>query len=198
MSISSSFLGLGVSVNGASSTTTVSPGESVSVSINYVNNLQTAIQNAVVVAKLSGAQIDGSTVLSTNGFYRSGDDSMFWDKTTTNGLLSSIPPGGSGTLKFTFTAPTSAMLAERDESRHRHLPECGGAAHRSVRRSAESAVRRSQTIGIASDLELAAQGLYYASPFGSTGPMPPKAGTETTYALVFTVTNTTNKIENAR
>jgi hypothetical protein len=28
--------------------------------------------------------------------------------------------------------------------------------------------------------------------------MPPKAGTETTYALVFTVTNTTNKIANAK
>jgi hypothetical protein len=28
--------------------------------------------------------------------------------------------------------------------------------------------------------------------------MPPKAGTETTYALVFTVTNTTNKISNAK
>lgn len=58
--------------------------------------------------------------------------------------------------------------------------------------SLQSAV--DQKIAVASDLELTAQGLYYSNPFGSTGPMPPKAGTETTYAIVFTVTNTTNKI----
>jgi hypothetical protein len=53
-------------------------------------------------------------------------------------------------------------------------------------------------VKLATDLQLAAQGLYYANPFGSKGPIPPKAGTETTYALVFTVTNTTNAIKNAK
>ncbi|HTR18450.1 MAG TPA: hypothetical protein VMH91_00500 [Candidatus Paceibacterota bacterium] len=197
MNISNSFLGLGVSVNGASSTTTVSPGESVSVSISYVNNLPTAIQNAVIVAKLTGAQINGATVISTNGFYRSSDGSMYWDKTTTDGVLSSIPPGGSGTLKFSFTAPTSAML--QNATNPNIVISLSAAGQRTdqsgVPQSLQAAI--SQTIGITSDLELAAQGLYYASPFGSTGPIPPKAGTETTYALLFTVTNTTNEIDNA-
>jgi len=39
--------------------------------------------------------------------------------------------------------------------------------------------------------------LYYTNPFGSAGPLPPKVGNETTYALVFTVTNTTSKIDDA-
>jgi hypothetical protein len=198
MDITSSFLGLSVSVNGASSTTNVSPGESVAVSINYTNNLPTAIQNAVVVAKLSGAQINGATVLSTNGFFRSSDGSMYWDKTTTNGVLSSIPSGGSGTLKFTFTAPTSAMLAKATN------PDIVISLSAAGQRTDQSGVPQnlqaalSQTVGITTDLEMAAQGLYYANPFGSTGPIPPKAGTETTYALVFTVTNTTNEITNAK
>jgi hypothetical protein len=54
------------------------------------------------------------------------------------------------------------------------------------------------TIALASDLQLIAEGLYYTNPFGSVGPMPPKAESETTYALVFTVTNTTNKISGAK
>jgi hypothetical protein len=49
-------------------------------------------------------------------------------------------------------------------------------------------------IALASDLQFVAQGLYYQSPFGGTGPMPPKADSESTYALVFTVYNTTNKV----
>src|SRR6185503_17496595 len=53
------------------------------------------------------------------------------------------------------------------------------------------------TISMASELELIAEGLYYTNPFGSVGPMPPKANNETTYALVFTITNTTNKVTHA-
>ncbi|MDR3570813.1 MAG: hypothetical protein P4L81_01275 [Candidatus Pacebacteria bacterium] len=198
MNITSSFLGLSISVNGASSTTTVAPGDSVSVSINYTNNLPTAIQNAIIVAKLSGVQIDGSTVRSSNGFYRSSDASMYWDQSTTNGLLTSIPAGGSGTLKFTFTAPTSAMLTNTTNP---HLViSLSAAGQRTDQTGAVKNLQGTaqQTIGITSGLELAAQGLYYADPFGSTGPMPPKAGSETTYAIVFTVTNTTDQIKNAK
>ena len=198
MNVTSSFLGLSISVNGASSTTTVSPGEGVSVTINYVNNLDTAISNAVIVAKLSGAQIDGSTVRSTNGFYRSSDSSMYWDQTTTDGLLSSIPAGGSGSLKFTFTGPSAALLASTTNP---HIVISLSAAGQ---RTDKSGVVQNlqgtaqQTVGITSGLEFAAQGLYYADPFGSSGPMPPKAGSETTYAIVFTVTNTTDEIKGAK
>jgi hypothetical protein len=198
MNITSSFLGLSVSVNGASSTTSVSPGENVSVDINYVNNLPTAIQNAVIVAKLSGAPINGSTVLSSNGFYRSDDGSMYWDESTTNGLLSSIPPGGSGTLKFTFTAPSSAMLA--DATNPDIVISLSAAGQRTDQSGTVDNLQDSaqQTVGITSGLELAAQGVYYEDPFGSSGPMPPQAGTETDYAIVFTVTNTTDEIQNAQ
>ena len=53
-------------------------------------------------------------------------------------------------------------------------------------------------MAIASDLRVVAQGLYYANPFGSVGPLPPKAGTETTYAVVLSVTNSTNKVTSAK
>jgi len=55
-----------------------------------------------------------------------------------------------------------------------------------------------QKIAVASDLQLIAEGLYYSNPFGSTGPLPPKAGTETTYAIIFNVTNTTSRITDAK
>jgi hypothetical protein len=198
MDITQSFLGLGISVNGSSSTVTVSPGDSVAVSINYENNLPDAIQNAVVVANLSGVEVDGSTVRSQDGFFRSSDDSLLWDKTTTNGALATIPAGGKGTLKFTFTAPTSAML-KNAKNPHIVISLSAAGARQSetgVPQNLQAAL--SQTIGIASDLELAAQGLYYANPFSSTGPLPPKAGTETTYGIVFTITNTTSDIADAK
>jgi hypothetical protein len=55
-----------------------------------------------------------------------------------------------------------------------------------------------QTIKVASNLSVSAEGHYYENPFGSVGPMPPKAGEETTYAVVLIVTNTTNRISSAK
>lgn len=198
MNISESFLGLSISVGGASSSITVSPGERVPVSLDYVNNLPSAIQNVVIVANFAGTQIDGSTVRTENGFYRSSDSSMIWNKTTTDGLLGSIPAGGKGTLRFTFLAPSSDQL--KSVTNPHIVISVSAAGQRTdqsgVPQSLQSAA--SQTIGIASDLELAAQGLYRANPFGSTGPLPPKANTETTYAIVFTITNTTDQINGAK
>jgi len=47
-------------------------------------------------------------------------------------------------------------------------------------------------------LGIVAEGHYHDNPFGVSGAVPPQAGKETTYAILFTVTNTTSKIQNAK
>ena len=196
--ISQPFLGLTISANGSTGkSTTVSPGDKVTVLVNWKNNLDTPITNAVVVAKLSGIPIDGTFLKTGDGFFRSSDDSVFWDKTTTNGKLSNIQAGDKGTLSFTFSMPSSADMKGMVNP---HLDISVNAAgnrisETNVPESLQSTAR--QTITLATDLQLIAEGLYYTNPFGSTGPMPPKAGAETTYAIVFTIKNTTNKISKA-
>lgn len=196
--ISKSFLGLTMAVNGASgSGVIVSPGEQVTVTIGYQNNLTTKITNAIVVAKLSGFEIDGSTVTSIDGFYRSSDDSIIWNKSTTNGRLLNLNAGDTGTLSFTFKVPTSDALKNISNPRLNITINAAGdrVSETGVPQTLQSSLN--QPIAIASNLNLTANGLYYASPYGSTGPLPPKANSETTYAMVFTITNTTNKIDNA-
>ena len=176
---------------------TVTPGSNVDVVVAYQNNLQTPVTDAVIVAKLSGIPIDGSTVKSSNGFYRSSDDAMFWDKTTSNGTLATLAPGAKGTLSFSFKVPAGEDLKAVTNP---HLTITTNAAGNRVSESGVPQVLQStsrQTIALASDLQLSVAGLYYTNPFGSSGPMPPKAGTETTYGIVFTVRNTTNEITNA-
>lgn len=196
-SISQPFLGLTVAVNDSTKPgVVVSPGDKVTIAVQYANNLLTPIQNAIVVARLSGLQIDGSTVKSTDGFYRSADDSVFWDKTTTNGIFGTLAPGARGTVAFSFTMPSGEALKNYTNP---HLDVTVNAAGNRIAESGVPEVLQAtarQSISLASDLQLIANGLYYTNPFGSSGPMPPKAGAETTYALVFTVRNTTNKITN--
>ncbi len=200
ITVSKPFLGLSVLVNREAAGTTgtvVVPGDSVTVSILYQNNLQTAIADAVIVARLSGAELDGASVRSTDGFYRSADKAVLWDKSTTNGALGTIAPGARGTVSFSFQVPNDDVIKLMRD------PHLDITVHAAGKRVSETGVPETlqasavQTLRFASDLQLAAQGLYYTNPFGSVGPIPPKANTETTYAIVFNVTNTTNKIENA-
>lgn len=197
MTVSKPFLGLSVGVNGASAKSiVVSPGDSVTVSIAWQNNLPTAITNAAIVARLTGIVIDGSNVRSPTGFFRSADNVVLWDKTT-DPTLANLTPGAHGVVSFTFLMPSSNDLKNIVN------PFLDISINAAGNRVSEAGVPENlqattdQKITLASDLQLAAQGLYYSNPFGSVGPMPPKAGTETTYAVVFTVTNTTNKITNA-
>lgn len=196
--LSRPFLNLAVAVNESTRPgVVVSPGEKVTIAVQYENTLSTPIQNAIIVARLSGIIIDGTTVKSTDGFFRSADDSIFWDKTTTNGVLSDLAPGAKGTLVFSFTMPSGEALKNYVNPRLDISVNAAGdrIAESGVPEVLQSTAR--QSISLASDLQLIANGLYYTNPFGSSGPMPPKAGSETTYALVFTVRNTTNRIENA-
>ncbi len=196
MRISDPFLGLSVSVNGEATDKPISlaPGSDVRVAVQWVNNLQTTIDDAVIVARLSGVQIDGADVRTIDGFYRSSDGVVLWDKSTTKGALSSLPPKTQGTVSFSFTLPDSDAL------KGMRAPMLTISINAAGKRISETDVPQnlqsvaSQKILLASDLHISAEGLYKANPFGSTGPLPPKAGAETTYAIVFTLTNTTNQI----
>ena len=199
ITVSRPFLSLAVLVNReeTNATTVIAPGETVTIQVAWQNNLSTPITDAVIVARLGGIELDGATVRSTDGFYRSVDRTMLWDKSTTNGALGSIAPGAKGTLSFSFQVPNDETIKALRE------PKLNMTVHAAGKRVSETGVPESlqasasKELRFASELLVLAQGLYYSNPFGSTGPLPPKAGAETTYAAVFSITNTTNNIRNA-
>ena len=200
ITIARPFLNLYLTVNNASEpkAVAVTPGSTVQVSVTYKNNLSTSIENAVVVARLSGITIEGTNVRSDNGFYRSTDNAVLWDKTTTNGQLSHLDSGATGRLAFSFEVPPTESLAGLQN------PTLVISVNAAGERLGETGVPENlhstaqQKVAIASDLHMRAHGLYFTNPFGVTGNMPPVAGIETAYAIVFSITNTTNAITGAR
>lgn len=210
MRIAQAFLGLSISTNTSQPAQSPSdfetqprlglpiaaPGSTVTVTIQYQNNLSVEIDDAVIVARLNGLAIDGEHVRVNEGFYRSSDDTVIWDKTTTGGDLRALAPGAKGQVAFSFVMPAPKSTAGD--------PKIDISVNAAGKRLSESGVPQNlqstarTQIRLATDLQLAAQALYAQNPFGVAGPIPPKAGTETEYALVFTVTNTTNKITNAK
>lgn len=198
VTVSNPFLGLAITTNKESGSggAIVGPGETINVAIEWKNNLSTPINDAVIVAQLSGVEIDGTTVRSNDGFYRSTDRVVLWDKTTTNGALAALAPGAKGTVNFSFSMPSGEVLKGLRDPKVTISVQAAGRriAEQDVPETLQSTA--SQTIRLASDLQLTAQGLYHSNPLSSSGPMPPKAGEETTYGIVLSITNTTNRIKN--
>lgn len=196
--ISQPFLGLSLSANSVSGEQAiVAPGSLVNVYISWQNNLSTPVADAVIVARLSGVEVEGTAVRVQNGFYRSTDSTVLWNKTT-DPTLANLPAGAKGVVTFSFQVPdTDVIKALRDPYLTISVNAAGKRYSESgVPENLQSAI--TQRIGLSSDVVLAAQGLYYANPFGSIGPLPPKAGVETTYGIAFMVTNTTNQVREAR
>lgn len=194
------FFGLTIALNKDATQTpiAVAPGSTVELSVRWQNHLDTPITNAVIVASLKGIDIMGESVRTNDGFYRSVDNVVIWDKETTKGAFASIAPGAKGSVQVSFQVPNSETLGNIRE------PHLDITVHAAATRVGEERVPESlqstamRTAKLSSDVSVFAQGLYYLNPFTSTGPLPPKAGTETTYAVVYTIRNTTNTIRSAR
>lgn len=194
------FIGLDVEVNKETGqeTAAVEPGETVNVRISWTNNLSSPIANAVLVADLEGIDVRGETVQVNNGFYRSSDRTVLWDRSTTGGDFTRLAPGESGSVTFTFQVPEEeSLLTTRDG-------ELAVTVHASGDRVGQADVPEtlqstaSQVVRLVSNLQIVAQGFYYSNPFDSTGPLPPQVNEETTYAVVFTVANTSNTVEEGK
>ncbi len=133
----------------------------------------------------------------TGGYYDSRTDTIIWEAGRTTGL-DAIAPGETNRVGFTFsttravpgqatlgpivTAAVTAQGARVDES--------------GVSQSVSTGVSRS--VKIVSNLSLSSRILRSQGPFANTGPIPPKVDEETTYTIVWTVTNTSNSISNAQ
>lgn len=199
VTISRPFLELKLAVDGDTSANLVRAGEQqIQGSINYLNNTATNIRDARIVVKLTGDVLNESSMFVSEGFYRSQDNTIIWDRTTTN-KLEEIESGNSGTLAFSFRTKDLATLDTVFKN-----PEITMDALITGRRVSESPVPEEiesttfKRIQFVSDVDLYAETLYGQGPFTNTGPIPPKVNSETTYTIKLEVENSSNLVEKGR
>ncbi len=166
--------------------------------IQWTNNLPTTLNDVIITAKLSGNALDRRKITTPNGFYNSSNDTIIWDKNSDNGFVQ-VESGSSSTVSFSvFPLPlftSGGLIADPtinvDVSISGKQPIEGNA----VNSLSDS---ESKTIKIISDVGLAAKALYYSGAFVNTGPIPAKSEQETTYTVVWSVSNTANNISNVK
>ena len=195
ISVKKSFIGLDLLLNNSKNDEYASSdGGNINSVIEWVNNTQDSLSNAEIIAVLSGDILDQSSVqVSSGGFYDSSKNTITWDKRTNNDL-EKIVPGAKGQLIFSFDVGNFIKGASQLKI------DIGVKAERLSQNNVEQQINSavSKIVKLTTSLRLASKALYFTGPFENSGPIPPKAENETTYSIVWTVTNNLNNVSNAK
>lgn len=192
------FIGVEVAINGDKTSEYVSKsGNSVRVDVAWFNNSSSKIIDAEVKVALKGNVLNKSSVSADKGFYRSIDNTIIWNKTT-SGELSEISPGESGNLSFSFSPLGTASLGSFVDPEISIVVSAKGnrISENSILEKIDSSVSR--IVKISSDLMVIPRATYYTGPFVNSGAIPPKVDKETTYTITWTITNTTSNVSNVK
>ncbi len=187
VAITSPFITATLSLSGNTGTNIVVAPESYqNATVSYSNTLPTSIANATIEVALSGSAIDYGSIQTANGFYRSDDRTIVFSRDT-DPSLASLAPGASGIGSFTFstlstgvsrTAPSITFTISVSGTRigQTNVPEQVSASFVKV-------------VKVATSVALSASSLYSSGPFAGSGPVPPRANQDTTYAVVWNAIN---------
>lgn len=200
ISIKKPFIGIELALDGNASNEYVSKSERIiRGDITWKNNLATPIENAEIQIKFKGDILNKASVSIDGGFYRSVDNTIIFNKTN-NPSLSLIAPGQSGNLNFTFSISnpySGGGVLFKNPSLSLDIA-ANGKRFQGENVPQEVLYSGTKTIKVSTDVRLNPRAVYSSGPFQNTGPMPPKADKETTYTVIWTVTNTSNQIKNAK
>ncbi len=165
--------------------------------ITWQNNLPDTVSNMQVVLTLVGSVLDAKSINSGDGFYQSTNNTITWTKDQVP-TLASVPPGGTGTLSFTFATlpPGSGGTVYANPTVDLSVSVSGvRPGQDSVPETVASAA--STQVVLSSLLGLTAQALHFSGTFPNTGAMPPVVGKPTSYTILWTAANSSNTIANA-
>lgn len=196
--IKKAFIGLSLKLNGGESPRVVAPGERIQGSINWSNNLLVAINDATIQVKLAGKGLDRTQVSAgNNGFFRSIDNTITWDKNSVQ-TLGSLEPGESGTVTFTFVVlPNSSQL--QSQGRDLNVTMAATANGTRIQSGAPQQIQSTATglAKIGTNLTINGRTIHSVGAFSNSGPVPPKVEKETTYTVVLNLSNSFNDVTNA-
>ncbi len=173
---------------------TVNSKGTISGEIRWTNNMDTRINDLVIKAKISGNAVDERTISSTQGFYESSTDTITWDKNSQSRFVS-VNPGDGGAVTFSMS-PASLYSPSGLINSPTIRVDVSISGKQSVEGYEVKDLNNTESkiIKIASEVGLTTKALHYSGPFQNTGPVPPKAEAETTYTVVWTLSNTANNV----
>ncbi|MFA5838773.1 MAG: hypothetical protein WC849_02450 [Candidatus Paceibacterota bacterium] len=200
ITIKKSFISLNMSVNRDSSLEDqiTSAGETVRVDISWKNNLETKITDAVLKVELDGDIIDESSISSLNGFYNSANNTITWDKRNISGL-GVLESGDGGDTSFSFRTLNNVKdTLSRVPEINIYVTIDGTEPTESGSTSRIITSATTRKIKVSSNVSLNPRPVYYSGKLINNGPIPPKVGSETTYTVIISLSNSINDVSGGK
>lgn len=193
VTISRPFLDLKLAIDGDVRSDVVKTGaEQIDGKLTYTNNTDTTIQDAHVTLTFNGAVLDKESVRVSDGFYRSGDNSIVWDRNNNEGLRE-ILAGSTGSLSFSFRSKPLANLSSVFKNPEIIIDVVG-----TGRRVGENNVSEEISSNSFKRIQFASNVLVNSETRYVAGAIPPKVDNQTSYAVVVSIQNSSADISNAR
>ncbi len=192
--IKRSFIDLAISIaNDTGAEYIARAGDTVQVNLVWNNNLPGRLLNGTIDLELIGDAFDRNSVsVAGGGFYRSSTNTITWNGSGVPSLQD-IPPGGRGVVSFNVTVRNNISATAGNQAIGLRMNFSGNQVLPSGPPQQITSDVQKQ-IKLSSNLALTARSLYTAGPFQNTGPLPPRAEQDTTYTVVWSLTNTYNTV----
>lgn len=163
-------------------------GAVVKAEAHWTNNLPVRVQNVEIQIKLTGGILNKNSVRVDQGFFRSSDSTLIFNKSTDT-RLADVEPGVSGVSTFEFaTLPVGQGSFQS--------PTIEVSATVKANRSSEGGVVDTVTSSAKSTVQVATDLALTPVVTRLSGPVPPKVETETVYTITWLLQNSANAIAN--
>ena len=191
-----SYLGVDILPKGDREEYIASLGEEIPVLVEWKNNLPETVDDASIEVFLDGDSIDLNSVRAREGTFISKDKKIIWNPSSYKDFAS-ISPGDSGFLSFSFKVKRDISLANTEKNPSFRLKAVFKPGKKvSGFEDANVLGESEEQITISSAIQFSQKGFYFDSAIPNTGPLPPKAGVETTYTISWSLANPLNDIKN--
>lgn len=192
--LKSPFLNFAFLVNGKD-IDAVYKDEKFNISIPFKNNLPNDIRNLSLVVKLIGKIINFKTIFVQGGFYRGYDNTIVWNSSSMP-EFGMIAPGAGGVATFSFVLLDTFPVNNISDKNFIFSLDGQMTGFRSGGDGQSTEVKSvvKKDIKVSSNIQLASEVLYRSGPFTNSGPLPPKVGQETTYTVMWSISNFYNDV----
>jgi hypothetical protein len=164
--------------------------QNLKIDLSVGNSLSNNITDVVVEVLLGGVLIDRRSVNSSDGFYDSARDIIFWDKSLNNRLVS-IPPGESREMSFNIrTIPSDDSLIKTLRRATSDLT-----VNVKAQRLGENRVPEIIVASTKKQLRLKTDVLFVSNLSYVKGLYSPEVNKETTFRYTGNISNTANTIK---
>ncbi|MFZ2484891.1 MAG: hypothetical protein WAX80_01950 [Minisyncoccia bacterium] len=190
-------IGLEVAFNGEDSDGYIAPAaRPVSTTIRFQNNLSDKLLNPRLEVTLLGAALDKSSITTTNNSpYNPISSKIAWGLVNPLGNPE-LGPGEGGQVSFRFSSLPGLSLVGGSNDIVLNILITGVPVD-AVGQDLVT-VKESHVVKISSQINLFSKVLRTLGPFANYGPIPPKAGEETSYTVVLSLLNNQNTFSDSK